>query len=1429
MKTRTLKLTLLPALALCLHTVSAAKAAPYIFNKEPGDTITRVADDEAAVEDIGDAAEFVADDFPVKYQDKNQNRKDDGSETATVARLKRGDFFLVQDSLFKYKPISKHFPKKRFMDHAMLDVGGGLAWGTARADGSRGSYEMGIGGHVRLGLSDWITPEHGWRVTLTGEGLPLKSTRRFISGGNGERESLNAVAYTLGVDYLLNFNAVANRYYREPKKFEVYGVAGLDVGYFTHRNLEQDKEEGDLIYGGHLGLRGIYNFAPTSYLYLEPRLSIYHPSDVLRSVGASDGYAYSLGLTAGIGFRKVPERGVSQQRDTLSAGGNDWFLQMAGGIGLPMEELGENTGPRLNLGVGKWLNRTSGIRFAANAAAYKNGNKPRMATIGVGLDYMWNVSRAFDRHPTYNRREEGPFNVNYLLGVSYNFSDVLEDGRHGSLGVGTGLQFNWHFRPMTDFYFEPRVDVYQKDYLTNFPEDNPDKLDAVISLLAGFSFHQDMHTAWLRSSRNPDFYHKKWYDHFFFEVAGGAQVPCEQRSLRADGELHLITPRAFVGLGEWFKPTHGLRIYAEGGPLKQTLDTEKTYYGGVGVEYLWNITNALAGYREHRPFEFVAGVGVVNGFISHKSKKFNPGFSFGLQAHYYILPQFSLFVEPQLRLYGKDFMQWTGTNLDALTALSVGAQLRAFGYDYGVYREDFEKSRHSFISLAGAYTHSLNMGREGYAGRFSVGRWYTPVSGLRGNLTLTGFHKDPIRGTRRMLKTTLGADYLMDFTNLAFGYKDRVFHLRPLAGVKLGVGAYSGTGAEFESEMHVGMQGAFSLSKRDELYVEPQAAYLFKKDEHPRRKLVNPALYVGWNHNLGSLGGDMENLTGEMSSRWQNMINNVRERRQHNEETTPWTDDGKAFNKWFFELAAGPQILWSEKARHNMKDFQGYGAYFAFGRWFNAVNGVRFDLNAARLFSPDETNPNYHRETMGFGAEYAVSLSNAIWKYNPDRRFDFNAYVGPHLQWYHHIWKPRFAVDVALQPTLNFNHNYSLFIQPEMKIYPKGSVYPSSMGKNIQTGIMVGLQVHPDNFDYTTSKRIFDESDKRCFISGSVGVDIPLRNFYNLTDEWGGVGRVSFGKWFHPISAWRVNIEGRAYRHGNITHTRNTQALVGADYIHDITSMCYGYSDTRLFSLRALAGFNVGAQYMERYDTKLHFLADIHTGAQFAFRVSPSVELFAEPVVRWNWQGQRKGSRLSDVFPQLMAGINYRLGSHGERELTDEEKAYVKNSFITLGLGTGCNTYTLLHVGKKAKLTVDAGITYGHWLNRLSGFRVGFSNSNFDLFNKDKKRELRQNNVTLQADYIMNLLSLFTQDETRQLRGELMGFLGVNYNLGFAPHKDLKHGIGVEAGIQLGYKLNKSIAIFAEPAVSVHPTKLYDSPQGVDGMGRVLLGVKYAF
>lgn len=1723
--------------------------------------------------------------YDAEFRDNTQNGRSD----VTIVRKHRGQSVLDPEFLFKHHQISKpKYPSKRFLDHAMLDLGAGVLWGTARDVSGR--YSMGSSPEFRIGLGDWVTPEHGWRMSFNMGNLPVTTW----GWHPGLKHTYDPMQFSLGGEYMLNLSAVSTRKYDKPKMLEFYGVAGLDLGLLTYKDLSEKNKTG-LNVGAHLGLRGVYNFSANNYLYLEPELRVYRPGDLLAHQNG-DEYAVGLGVTAGIGFRKNPfSLGFAAEKDTLSAVGNDWFLQTAGGLAFPTDRFGA-MGPRLNVSVGKWLNRTSGVRVGFNAAAHRIfPDQPRNAAIGVEADYLWNVTRAFSANPTYDRPSEKRFSLIYLLGLGYNFSDRLVDGRRGAFGVGTGFQFNYRIAPMTDFYLEPRVDYYQKDYLQDFPASNPDKSNIVVSLLAGFAFHQGMHTEWLRQ-RNEDFTLNSWYDRLFIQGAIGAGLPISTSMIRADKKYKMAKPKAFIAVGKWFTATHGVRLFADGGTIRQAEHMQSTYGGSVGAEYLWNISNALAGYRVDRPFEFIAGLGAGVGWLTRQSKKVHPMFAADLQVHYNITPQWSIYAEPQLRLYAKNYLVGAGTNLDVLGNFMIGTQLRTSSlYEASLANESFKATNRTFYGVAGGFTFPMRRTNTpfGYAGRFSVGRWITPISAFRVNFTMLGYHKDFAYKERMTVKPQLGGDFLFDIFNLAYGYdNERLFTLRPVLGGNIGLGLYEKTGAELNGDVHVGMQGAFRVARNTEVYVEPQMVYGFFKGGW-RRDHVNPTIYVGFNQNIegvnvtmqriyhrvqdtraknaeenlwtddqqwfnkmfyevgagpellwsstathdlkhylgagaylgvgrwfnrqmgvrmrldggrayapantyevrrrdniglgfeyihsvtnaiwgynpnrtidlnifagprltyvrslgkirlgGNLGAQVlwnvnpiysvflqpdftlykkdaiyargagrlnihsdlmaglqvhagnydyaaaqdqflqsdrsfygfaagythtlrrssytNGFAGRFSAgRWLNSMNGfranftmtgfknepythqqrvvramlgadylidvtnlaygygqhvvhfrplvggnvgfgfyqntgaefdadvhvglqaafpvgngfefyvepqiaylfdkkgagrldrvtpiiyggvvkningvtakldevftrVRRIRETNAEENPWTDDDRIFNKMFFEFGAGPQLLWSRAASHNIKDFMGYGAYMAFGRWFTAQNGLRLSLNGARMYRPENGSPVHH-ETLGFGIEYAQSISNAIWKYNPDRLFDVNAYVGPHFQLFRQNEKMRVGLNVAIQPMININHTYSIFLQPEFTFYRKGAIYNTSINGHITNNLMVGLQVHPDNYRLAESRRLFDEAENHSFVSVGVGMAAPFRNFQSYGKQWGGLGRFSYGHWFLPNSAWRINVEGRAYRHSNINFRTSAEAVAGVDYLLDLTTLAFGYRDDRRFYLRALAGVNIGANYMRQHDGRLHFLGDIHTGGQIAARVGSRAELYLEPTVRYNWAGRVKGSRLSNAFPQIVAGMSYRLGTKAQAELTDEQQKSIKKRFATGAIGTGCNTTTLLVAHGGRKFTFDADLTYGQWINYLGAWRVGVSNSYFRTSPVSECKD-SHDNVSIHADYMLNLLSLFRGDETRHLSAELAAFVGLNYNLSFATDKDLKQGLGAEAGLQLGYKLTPNVALFMEPAVTIHGHKLYNQwGHGIDGSGRLLLGVKYAF
>lgn len=1357
-------------------------------------------------------------DYPQRYQDKDQNRLPDGSESATVPRLKRGGFFLVPDSLFKVQHFSKKYPQKRFMDRAMIDLGVGLTEGLGRD--ITGMHLMGLQPFGTIGMADWVTPEHGWRASLSVGRMPLSTWNT----SKGKHINSSQLFVGVSLEYMLNLSAIANRQYEQAKLLEFYTLAGLDAGIVNQRNANTADKYTHYL-GAHIGLRGVYNFTPITYLYLQPTLSVYSPHGLFEpSNNGSNRYAIGAGLTAGLGLRRAGDMVVKREiGDSLTSVGNDWFLQGALGLAVPVEYR-KGYGPQAVVGIGKWLNHCNALRVNINAGTHRNpSGRNRLVAIGAGIDYIWSVSRFFSRHLTYDRTQEPRASMNFIIGGGVHGVDDNITGRYAAFNAGGGFQFNFRVARMTEIYLEPRMDIYTKNYLPGIPFYGSRKPDLVASLYAGLAFHQGMHTRWLRESRNP-FFKKSPYDHYFIQVAGGGITPIAAQTIRAVRQAFLISPALQVSVGSWFTATHGVRVYADGGLIKQKASAKRDNYASVGVEYLWNITNALAGYREQRPFEFVGGIGFNNGFIFGQSQKFNPALSATLQAHYYFNPRWSIFIEPQMRFYGKKMLTHTGYWVDPVASLMIGAQLRTRGYDYRLARDTFQLSRQRFIGGGIGMINRGSINSKGGLGRVEVGRWFTPIMALRGTATVEGFYNDPLWGNGRHVRTLLGGDYMIDLAQMAYGYRGNSrFTARPFIGGNVGLGFYQKRKTLWEGDIHAGMQLAFRIGNHAEFFIEPQLAYILGHTSNSRLARVTPSLMLGGYKYLSSFRG-MGRQIGD----------DIRAVRQANRETSPWSHERKGYNKLFFEAGVGPHIIMSRATMINKRPSLGYEAYVGIGRWMNEVNGLRLRLNSIRSKVP-VNGSTMLLDQMGVGLEYACNISNAIWRYDTQRPFDITAFVGPHFQLVRDDNKINLGVNIALQPLWNINRVYSLFLMPELTAFKEGVLYRDRNSKlNVQRSLMLGLQVHPENYDKAASQRIFDETDGHSFFSVAGGLTKPMEELASRRNKIGAGIRLSYGHWFTPVSAWRANLSGWTFMHDPHSDTRSVRASLGGDYMLDVTNLSGTYNEDRIFHLRPFIGANLGVGFMASMDERLHFQPDIHLGAQFAVRAGQKLEVFLDPQVAHNWSGFGEESRLTRVQPSVMAGLTYRINSYKDDRLKDESEKTPRH-YLSISSGTGCHTFTINNprVNRNRRFGFEADINYGYWFNGLSGLRAGVSLSNYYLSQRYTPRR-RHNSTTLHVDYMVNVLNLFKGHDTGDALMDLNAFVGLNYTLATSTGDSNRTGLGGDLGVQFGVHATRHLTVFIETDGIITTPKLYrnnnsSSPHPIDGTARAMLGVKYAF
>lgn len=148
------------------------------------------------------------------------------------------------------KPLSSPgiYPGKRLLDRMFMSFGAGASW----LQSSPTSFRVqGTGYRAEMKFGDWITPFHGWRLGLAA-GIHKTANRNdpYYVGGS--------------LDYLMNLTAMVNN-----------GRHNLPAEFIASAGLEYQRSSCGNVLGARLGMQVRYNFAPSMYIYVEPRVGLY--------------------------------------------------------------------------------------------------------------------------------------------------------------------------------------------------------------------------------------------------------------------------------------------------------------------------------------------------------------------------------------------------------------------------------------------------------------------------------------------------------------------------------------------------------------------------------------------------------------------------------------------------------------------------------------------------------------------------------------------------------------------------------------------------------------------------------------------------------------------------------------------------------------------------------------------------------------------------------------------------------------------------------------------------------------------------------------------------------------------------------------------------------------------------------------------------
>ncbi|MDD4115637.1 MAG: OmpA family protein [Massilibacteroides sp.] len=112
-------------------------------------------------------------------------------------------------------------------------------------------------------------------------------------------------------------------------------------------------------------------------------------------------------------------------------------------------------------------------------------------------------------------------------------------------------------------------------------------------------------------------------DNWFITLGVGGNVLFGDDNSEADfGDRINIAPQ--ISFGKWYNPYWGARLQINGGPMKSFVDPNgtnelKAYWLNPHVDFLWDITNYWAPYKESKVFRFIPFAGIGYAIRSGKS------------------------------------------------------------------------------------------------------------------------------------------------------------------------------------------------------------------------------------------------------------------------------------------------------------------------------------------------------------------------------------------------------------------------------------------------------------------------------------------------------------------------------------------------------------------------------------------------------------------------------------------------------------------------------------------------------------------------------------------------------------------------------------------------------------------------------------------
>lgn len=894
-------------------------------------------------------------------------------------------------------------------------------------------------------------------------------------------------------------------------------------------------------------------------------------------------------------------------------------------------------------------------------------------------------------------------------------------------------------------------------------------------------------------------------------------------------------------------------------------------YGGY-VDFLYNFSNYLLGYRPERPFNVsgILGLGVQTASLhswNNADMTAVGASTSGAALDGHVGVQFKFFASPYASIALEPYFKVATKKLNLLANPGYSDPDFSYGVNFayqwnfakqlsymanaGIFQKHFNNQKRYMLDngqlqhlrypmffdynfgpmyVGKSYNLSLRNTR-GFDALAAVGWWLAPAAGVRAGVHVTnGDWKQGSIGNddTKSLIGTRGVN--VDFLFNPFGFK-RHYNWDAPVGMNLLAGYEFGGMKKTAASLFGSYEGNYTAFRF--------GGQLWMKLTNDLRLTLEPT-YMQIEHYNGNL--DRERYDEYAVKLGLSLL--FRDKGIRNYRNV---ESGSVLNTvergYFLGLGLGwNNTVWDWRFKGYQHDLLKNAVLFG-GYRFNKIHGIRLQaewMKEAQAFF-DSSGSGIEKYTYNnylLSTDYQINLFNAMAGYDPLRRWNVYVYAGPTLLL--GDGGAAFAANVGGMVTYNITPNLSLFYSHTVYRMPK-TRYPHHMvysrdgifTNNLNVGIMYNFDRDNNIFAAASQRRFFFEYGFGPAYTGRT----PLR-FRNTR---GFDANASIGWWFSSAFALRggvhvTNADWQTTQYAN----EDTKLLVGtrgiaADLLINPLGFVKDYNWEMPFGFNLVGGyeFGQGKRTMTPYaDSFEGNYTALRGGVQLWARLANGLRFTLEPMVSSVKLKGVNGYNYNEYA--LKAGVAVLFKRQAERNYPDVPSDEVRNIpkkgyFLGVGMGWSNTIWDWRFSGYQHGVLKNATIFGGYHFNELHGIRLQseWMREKIAFPNYASQVKLKPNNYLLSFDYQFNLYNYMAGYDP-SCRWNVYLYGGPTLAVGDGGTK-----LAANVGGMVTYNLTPDVSLFYSHTIyrfnkHYYPTSLVYTRDGTY-TNNLNIGVMYSF